>query len=74
MLLSHTAGLAAIRERSRWIPLYDWDRYVAAIAAQTPWWKPGSANGYHAVTFGHLIGELIGASRARAWGSSCVTR
>ena len=59
MLLSHTAGLAAIRERISLDTLYDWDRYVAAIAAQTPWWKPGSANGYHAVTFGHLIGELI---------------
>ena len=59
MLLSHTAGLAAIREPISLDTLYDWDRYVAAIAAQTPWWKPGSANGYHAVTFGHLIGEVI---------------
>jgi CubicO group peptidase (beta-lactamase class C family) len=59
MLLSHTAGLAAIRERISLETLYDWDRYVAAIAAQAPWWEPGTANGYHAVTFGHLVGELI---------------
>jgi CubicO group peptidase (beta-lactamase class C family) len=59
MLLSHTAGLAAIRERISLNTVYDWDRYVAAIAAQTPWWEPGTANGYHALTFGHLVGELI---------------
>jgi CubicO group peptidase (beta-lactamase class C family) len=59
MLLSHTAGLAAIRERISLDTVYDWDRYVAAIAAQTPWWEPGTANGYHALTFGHLVGELI---------------
>src|SRR4030095_640401 len=59
MLLSHTAGLAAIRERISLETLYDWDRYVAAVAAQAPWWEPGTANGYHAVTSGHLVGELI---------------
>jgi CubicO group peptidase (beta-lactamase class C family) len=59
MLLSHTAGLAAIRERISLDTVYDWDRYVAAIADQTPWWEPGTANGYHALTFGHLVGELI---------------
>ncbi len=59
MLLSHTAGLAAIRERIALETLYDWDRYTAAIAAQAPWWEPGTANGYHALTFGHLVGELI---------------
>src|SRR4030095_2550354 len=58
-LLSHTAGLAAIRERISLDTVYDWDRYVAAIAAQTPWWEPGTANGYHALTSGHLVGELI---------------
>ena len=39
--------------------LYDWDRYAAAIAAERPWWEPGTANGYHALTFGHLVGEVI---------------
>ena len=59
MLLSHTAGLAAIRQRMPLEGLYDWDRYAAAIGAETPWWEPGTANGYHAVTFGHLVGEVI---------------
>jgi CubicO group peptidase (beta-lactamase class C family) len=68
MLLSHTAGLAAIRERVSLDTLYDWDRYAAAIAAQTPWWEPGTANGYHALTFGHLVGELIRRTGGRSVG------
>jgi CubicO group peptidase (beta-lactamase class C family) len=68
MLLSHTAGLAAIRERISLETLYDWDRYVAAIAAQAPWWEPGTANGYHAVTFGHLVGELIRRTSGKSVG------
>jgi len=68
MLLSHTAGLAAIRERISLDTLYDWDRYAAAIAAQAPWWEPGTANGYHAVTFGHLVGELIRRTSGKSVG------
>src|SRR4051794_41658604 len=29
------------------------------LAAQVPWWEPGTASGYHALTYGHLIGEVI---------------
>jgi CubicO group peptidase (beta-lactamase class C family) len=68
MLLSHTAGLAAIRERISLDTLYDWDRYAAAIAAQAPWWEPGTANGYHALTFGHLVGELIRRTSGKSVG------
>ena len=32
---------------------------AAALAAETPWWEPGSANGYHALTYGYLVGEVI---------------
>ena len=32
---------------------------VDALADETPWWEPGTANGYHALTFGHLVGEVI---------------
>lgn len=55
--LSHQGGVPGIsRPLSNW---YDWDAIVDAIAAETPWWEPGTANGYHAITFGHLAGELI---------------
>jgi CubicO group peptidase (beta-lactamase class C family) len=38
---------------------YDWDRVVDALARQAPWWEPGTASGYHALTQGHLIGEVV---------------
>ena len=58
-LLSHRAGLAAIRQPLPTEAFYDWDRMVGALAAEAPWWEPGSTSGYHAMTFGYLVGELI---------------
>jgi CubicO group peptidase (beta-lactamase class C family) len=58
-LLSHRAGLAAVRPRLPTEALYDWRRMVDTLAAETPWWEPGSASGYHAMTFGFLVGEVI---------------
>jgi len=58
-LLTHTAGLAAIRERLPSEALYDWTRMVDALAAETPWWEPGTVSGYHAMTFGYLVGEVV---------------
>ena len=39
--------------------MYDWDKSTAALAAQAPWWEPGTASGYHAHNQGHLIGEVM---------------
>jgi CubicO group peptidase (beta-lactamase class C family) len=39
--------------------VYDWDKSTAMLAAQAPWWGPGTASGYHPLTYGHLIGEVI---------------
>jgi CubicO group peptidase (beta-lactamase class C family) len=58
-LLSHTAGLPGITPRLTMEALFDWERMTGALAAETPWWTPGTANGYHAVTFGHLVGEIV---------------
>ncbi|WP_431999894.1 serine hydrolase domain-containing protein [Streptomyces sioyaensis] len=58
-LLSHRAGLIAPRERLSARDAYDWDRVCAALAATEPWWEPGTAQGYHAVTFGYLVGEVV---------------
>ena len=58
-LLSHTAGLAGLSTPLPIEALFDWERMTAALAAETPWWPPGTANGYHAMTFGFLVGELI---------------
>ena len=58
-LLSHQAGLVGIDRQLSVEELCAWDPLVDALAAQKPWWEPGTAHGYHAVTFGHLVGEVI---------------
>ncbi|HUH80187.1 MAG TPA: serine hydrolase domain-containing protein [Solirubrobacteraceae bacterium] len=58
-LLSHRAGLAAISEPLPVEALYEWERMTTALAAQEPWWAPGTAHGYHVHTFGFLVGELV---------------
>lgn len=58
-LLSHRAGLPAVRETLPPEALYDWTMITAALAAEEPWWEPGTAHGYHAVTFGWLVGEVV---------------
>jgi CubicO group peptidase (beta-lactamase class C family) len=58
-LLSHTSGLAGWDKILRTKKLYNWDLMVELLAAQKPWWEPGTKSGYHTVTFGYLLGEII---------------
>ncbi len=57
--MSHSAGLSGMDEPMVGEDIYDWDKMVDALARQAPWWEPGSASGYHALTQGHLIGEVV---------------
>jgi CubicO group peptidase (beta-lactamase class C family) len=59
MLMSHKAGVPAIREPLPAGALYDWDFMVETLAAEAPFWTPGTRHGYHALTFGFLVGELV---------------
>jgi CubicO group peptidase (beta-lactamase class C family) len=58
-LLSHSSGLPGWDTPIEMRDLYDWQRSTALLAAQKPWWEPGTASGYHAVSFGHLVGEVV---------------
>jgi CubicO group peptidase (beta-lactamase class C family) len=58
-LMGHTAGLPGWSEPLAPEQLADWDRCTSMLAAQEPWWEPGTASGYHAVTQGFLIGEVV---------------
>jgi CubicO group peptidase (beta-lactamase class C family) len=58
-LLSHTSGLAGFAEPVSTQDLYKWDYIVNLLAAQEPWWEPGTRSGYHSITFGFLLGELV---------------
>ena len=58
-LLSHQAGLPGIREPLPPDAMYDWDLMTGKLAAEVPWWEPGTAHGYHVNTLGFLGGELV---------------
>jgi len=58
-LMGHTAGLSGWTEPLRAEELADWDKCTSLLASQEPWWEPGSASGYHALTQGYLIGEVV---------------
>jgi CubicO group peptidase (beta-lactamase class C family) len=59
LLLSHQAGLPAVRQPLRPGGLFDWDYVVGTLATEAPFWEPGTRQGYHAFTFGHLVGEVV---------------
>ena len=73
-LLSHQAGLPALRELLPPEALYDWPRMTAALAAETPWWSPGTGHGYAAITYGWLVGELLRRADHRGPGESIMAR
>ena len=68
-LLSHRAGLPGVREPLPHGGLYDWERFTEALAAETPWWEPDAKHGYHAITYGHLVGEVIRRVSGQSVGS-----
>ena len=58
-LMSHTAGLSGWAAPMEPTDLYDWEKATSLLAAQEPWWQPGTVSGYHAVTQGYLVGEVV---------------
>lgn len=58
-LMSHSAGLPGWTEKISGDDLYDWDKVTRLLAEQAPMWKPGTQSGYHALTQGYLVGEVI---------------
>lgn len=73
-LLSHRAGLPALRQLMPAEALYDWQTMVDALAAEAPWWTPGEGHGYAAITYGWLVGELIRRADGRSPGESIMAR
>lgn len=58
-LLSHQAGLPGIRRVLTVEEIAGWTVPAAAVAAEAPWWEPGTDHGYHAITYGWLVGEVV---------------
>ena len=59
-IFCHATGVAGFDPPTpSQVILGDWDAAVAQLASQKPWWEPGTHNGYHGMTYGYLIGELV---------------
>ncbi|TDD67451.1 serine hydrolase domain-containing protein [Actinomadura rubrisoli] len=58
-LLTHQAGLPALRDRLPPGAMFDRSVMAKALTEQEPWWRPGHGHGYHVNTFGFLIGEVV---------------
>jgi CubicO group peptidase (beta-lactamase class C family) len=58
-LMSFSSGVSGLDQPAVTEDLYDWQKATSRMAAQAPWWQPGTASGYHALNYGHLVGELV---------------
>ena len=58
-LMSHTSGVSGWAQPVEVEDIFDWDKSTKMLAAQAPWWEPGTASGYHALNQGHLVGEVV---------------
>ena len=59
MLLSHRVGLPAVSEKLPDGAVFDWETMTGALARQKPFWEPGTRHGYHGLTYGWLVGEVV---------------
>jgi CubicO group peptidase (beta-lactamase class C family) len=64
-VLLHTAGVPGLWPQITPEDLCDWDRVCAFIADEPPWWPPGTETGYHALTFGFVLGEAVRRATGR---------
>ncbi len=68
-VMGHTAGVPGFDPPVTVEALYDWDEACENLAAQSPWWEPGTVSGYHAVTQGNLEGEILRRITGRSIGT-----
>jgi CubicO group peptidase (beta-lactamase class C family) len=59
MLLSHRAGLPTVSQKLPDGAVYEWETMTDTLARQKPFWEPGTRHGYHGLTYGWLVGEVV---------------
>jgi CubicO group peptidase (beta-lactamase class C family) len=64
-VLTQTVGVPGVPPDTTPDDLADWDKMCARIAAAEPWWEPGTKLGYHALTYGYIVGELVRRATGR---------
>lgn len=67
-VLGHRSGVIAPQKRLHYSEVADWDLVCERLAAARPWWEPGSAQGYHMVSFGFILGEVVRRVTGRTLG------
>ena len=68
MVLGHRSGVIGPRTPMAWQATTNWDDICAALACSAPWWEPGTQQGYHMVTFGFILGEIVRRVTGRTLG------
>lgn len=58
-VLGHTSGVSGWADAVTLEDLYDTEHAAGLLAEQHPWWQPGDGSGYHAISYGHLLGEVV---------------
>ncbi len=58
-VMSYASGVSGLDQPAVVEDLFDWEGSTSRFAAQAPWWEPGTASGYHALNYGHLVGEIV---------------
>ena len=58
-LMNHSSGLSGWATPLSHEDVADWEKCVSILEKQSPWWEPGTRTGYHALSQGHLIGEVV---------------
>ncbi len=59
MMLDHSVGVPALRAKVKDSGPYEWDYMTGRLAEEAPFWEPGTRNGYHGLTFGWTVGEMV---------------
>jgi CubicO group peptidase (beta-lactamase class C family) len=67
-VLGHRSGVLGPRTRMHWNDSDDWDLVCDRLAAAEPWWEPGTAQGYHMVSFGFILGVVVRRGSGRSIG------
>ena len=69
MMLDHSAAVPALRARVEGAKVYDWTYMTDRLAAEEPFWLPGTRNGYHGLTFGWTVGEMVRRASGKSLGT-----
>jgi CubicO group peptidase (beta-lactamase class C family) len=69
MMLDHSAAVPALRDKVKDDGPYDWSYMTERLAAEEPFWVPGTRNGYHGFTFGWTVGEMVRRASGKSLGA-----